>query len=212
MNWINVKDRLPESGKDVLVYWNDDIEEPLHQYAIVWYFKKGDVMNEKINYDLSPSKRVLDTIVNEKNQVKAKESGFYICEDWDFQDDTGGFRLHNDCITHWCELEPPSSTNNDSLMDVSFGVEKFSEGYLKGLEMFKKTIYEMGETTDKIFTDIQERIINFNGIKEYTFCSQCDTVIDLQGYDIPDRKLIEKLTLNDKEMIMCKQCVSKMLS
>jgi hypothetical protein len=94
--WIGVKDRLPESGQEVLVYWYDKPYE-VHQIHMLSYFKKGDVIDNIIDYrEKSPQKRLLDTLFNPNNEIKAPEDGFYIYD--------GNWRKHADIITHWMPL------------------------------------------------------------------------------------------------------------
>ncbi len=106
MNWISVKESLPESGQEVLVYYFDKGFD-IHQICIVTYFKKGDVMDTAIpnKHDI-PEKNLLDALFNKDNEIKAPEEGFYI---YDYTDKHNiGFRKHADLITHWQPLpEPP---------------------------------------------------------------------------------------------------------
>lgn len=94
--WISIKDRLPESGQEVLVYWYDEPFE-VHQMYILTYFKKGCVIDTFINRaEKSPEKRLLDTLFNPENEIKAPEDGFYIYD--------GDWRKHAYIITHWMPL------------------------------------------------------------------------------------------------------------
>jgi hypothetical protein len=100
--WIEIKERLPESGQEVLVYWWDKGFD-IHQIHTATYFKKGGVMDTVIpkKYDM-PEKNLLDALFNPENEIKAPEDGFYI---YDYIRD--GFRKHADVITHWQSLPKP---------------------------------------------------------------------------------------------------------
>lgn len=94
--WISIKDRLPKSGQQVLAYWYDKPYE-VHQIHMVSYFKKRHVMDTFVNHtEKSPQKRLLDTLFNPNNEIKAPEDGFYIYD--------GDWRKHADVITHWMPL------------------------------------------------------------------------------------------------------------
>lgn len=107
--WIEIKEKLPESGQEVLVYWWDK-ELDIHQIHTATYFIKGDVMDTVIpkKYDM-PEKNLLDALLNSENEIKAPEDGFYIYDYIDEERD--GFRKHADVITHWQSLpEPPEES------------------------------------------------------------------------------------------------------
>jgi hypothetical protein len=101
-NWIEIKEKLPESGQEVLVYWWDTGYD-IHQIHTATYFIKGYVMDTVIpnKYDM-PEKNLLDALFNPENEIKAPEDGFYI---YDYIRD--GFRKHADVITHWQSLPKP---------------------------------------------------------------------------------------------------------
>jgi hypothetical protein len=96
MNWIKVEDKLPESGQEVLTYYFDKPFE-LDQINLLTYFKKGAVTDSApLHPDIdNPEERLLDAIFGGR-KIKAKEDGFYLCED--------GWRKHADVITHWMPL------------------------------------------------------------------------------------------------------------
>ena len=104
--WISVKNKLPESGQDILTYYYDDAAER-DQIDILTYFKKDAVMYVKIDRDVEKTKeqRVLSTLFNKNLEVKAVEDGFYIYE-WNEVGDTV-CRKHADVITHWQPLPDP---------------------------------------------------------------------------------------------------------
>lgn len=83
--WISIKDKLPESGQQVLIYWYDEPYE-VHQVHLLSYFKKGDVMDISVDY----------TEESPDNKIKALEDGFYLYD--------GNWRKHADIITHWMPL------------------------------------------------------------------------------------------------------------
>ncbi len=97
--WVNIKEKLPESGQEVLVYWWDKGAK-IHQIYTATYFKENDVMDTVIpdKYDM-PEKNLLDALFNPKNEIRAPEDGFYIYDN--------GFRKHAEVITHWQPLPKP---------------------------------------------------------------------------------------------------------
>ena len=113
--WINVKDNLPQSGQEVLIYYFDKGYD-IHQIYIVTYFKKDAIMDTVINnaYD-TPEEKLLDVLFNKENEIKAPEDGFYIydsAEDrfyiYDSVNEKSRYRKHANVITHWQPLpEPP---------------------------------------------------------------------------------------------------------
>ena len=95
MKWTSVKDGLPESGQRVLVYYYDKPFE-LHQFELLEYFKKCDVMSEvPFDSDYEGIDRIIDLFFSNK-VIKAREDGFYFI--------SNGYRKHADCITHWMPL------------------------------------------------------------------------------------------------------------
>lgn len=103
MNWINIKDGLPTSDENVLVYWYD-APFGIHQIAMVRYFTKGAVMDNLVDMDEpSTAKRMMDWLFNPDNEIKATQDGFYICDG----DGREIWRRHADCITHWMYLPAP---------------------------------------------------------------------------------------------------------
>ena len=109
--WISVKDKLPESGQEVLTCYYDDASER-HEIGILTYFKMGDVMYTEIDRKTDPKKNLktwLNNILyNADFQIKAGEDGFYIYE-WNEVGDTC-CRKHAEIITHWHPLpDPPES-------------------------------------------------------------------------------------------------------
>jgi len=103
-SWISVKDDLPESGEEVLTYYFDEGYD-IHQISILDYFRKDEVMDEVVDYSIdSPELRLLDSLFNPANQIKAPEDGFYIYD----EAEATHWRKHADIITHWMPLpEPP---------------------------------------------------------------------------------------------------------
>lgn len=103
--WVNIKEKLPESGQEVLVYWWDNGFD-IHQIHTATYFKKGGVMDTVIpnKYDM-PEKNLLDALFNPENEIRAPENGFYIYDYINKERD--GFRKHADVITHWQPLPKP---------------------------------------------------------------------------------------------------------
>lgn len=104
--WIPVSEMLPESGQEVLIYYYDEGYE-IHQTYIVNYFCKGAVMDETVDYSIeSPEERLLDSLFNPANQIKAPEDGFYVYE--------SQWRKHANIITHWMPLpEPPKEVEEE---------------------------------------------------------------------------------------------------
>ena len=107
MNWISVKERLPENEQKVLTcYYDTSLEE--YQISLLEYYKKGTVMSYKTDRDFTKSarERLFNMLYNKEFEIVAQEDGFYICE-FDENGDTV-YRKHADCITHWMPLpEPP---------------------------------------------------------------------------------------------------------
>lgn len=98
-NWISVKEKLPESGQEVIVYYHDEPAE-VHQVYLATYFKKGGLIDSLVDYsEKTWEKRLLNTLFNPKHQLKAPEDAFYIYDD--------GWRKHADVITHWMPLPGP---------------------------------------------------------------------------------------------------------
>lgn len=105
--WISVKDRLPESGQEVLIYYYDEGYE-IDAICILSYFSKGAVMDTIIPTKYTMwEKNLLDALFNPENKIKAPEDGFYIYDCSDGEDCS--YRRHADVITHWRPLpEPPN--------------------------------------------------------------------------------------------------------
>lgn len=105
MNWTSVKDKLPESGERVLVYW---YESPgLHQMDVIDYYKAGDIVDDEVIYQgNTPLERLKDAIFGTRGQRTIEQDGFYI---YDSVDDSGlcRWRRHSDVITHWTRIVPP---------------------------------------------------------------------------------------------------------
>jgi hypothetical protein len=107
MNWVSVKERLPESEQRILTYWWDKPFE-IHQISLLTYYKKGTVIDTKTDRDDSHSLRekLFNVLYNKDYEIVAQEDGFYISE-WDENGDVA-YRKHGDFITHWMPLpEPP---------------------------------------------------------------------------------------------------------
>lgn len=104
--WIDIKEKLPESGQEVLIYYYDKGYE-IHQISIVTYFKKGDIMDTVVPNKYSMLERnLLDALVNPENVIRAPQDGFYIYDS--AGNEKSHFRKHADVITHWQPLpEPP---------------------------------------------------------------------------------------------------------
>lgn len=104
--WVSVKESVPESGEQVLTYYFDEGYN-IHQIGIHDYFRKDAVIDERVDFSIkSPEKRLLDTLFNPANQIKAPEDGFYI---YDEVEETH-WRKHADIITHWHPLPTPPNT------------------------------------------------------------------------------------------------------
>ena len=103
MKWLEIEEKLPKSGQEVLIYYYDEVSER-DEIILLTYFNKGEVMYTRIdrNPKLSKAKRFLNTLFDKNLEVKAEEDGFYIFE-WGADGDTQT-RKHKDCITHWMEL------------------------------------------------------------------------------------------------------------
>lgn len=115
--WIDVKDRVPESGQEVLIYYFDSGFD-IHQMSIVTYFKRDAVMDTAIpnKYDM-PEKNLLDALFNPNNEMKASQDGFYIYDSAGSEE--ARFRKHADVITHWQPLpEPPYMIAEEPFMKV----------------------------------------------------------------------------------------------
>lgn len=105
MKWTSVKDKLPESGERVLVYWYESPD--LHQTHICEYFREGEIVRDEVRYTGTPMERLLDAMFGKRGEKTIEQDGFYI---YDSVDDTGlcKWRRHADIITHWMALpEPP---------------------------------------------------------------------------------------------------------
>lgn len=101
--WISIKDSLPESGQEVLIYYYDKFSKRAEIHLLT-YFNKGSITYTKIDrsHDKSKAERLISTLFNSEMEVRAGEDGFYIFE-WD---NTGNTccRKHIDVITHWMPL------------------------------------------------------------------------------------------------------------
>jgi hypothetical protein len=99
MKWININEKLPEGKQEVLAYHSFADEG---QIDILTYFKKDDVMEYDTNTNIAFfEERLLDSLFNEKNEIKASEDGFYI---YDNITGESAWRKHADIITHWMAL------------------------------------------------------------------------------------------------------------
>jgi len=102
-SWISVKDDLPESGEEVLTYYFDEGYD-IHQIGILDYFRKDVVFATAIDCSIdSPELRLLDSLFNPANQIKAPEDGFYIYD----EAEATHWRKHAGIITHWMPLPNP---------------------------------------------------------------------------------------------------------
>lgn len=118
MNWIDVKDRLPKSGQDVLVCislgkYIDDVD-----MEILTYYNKGDRLEQDSEYlqdpKLTPDERLLEAIFDTFENDYAPADGFYIYDDVDGQGSK--YRLHrDDLITHWRPLPKSPKNERDNL-------------------------------------------------------------------------------------------------
>lgn len=99
MNWIKISDKLPESEQEVLVYHEFGGEGIIE---ILTYFTKGTVIDHKFNNAIKNKEiRLMDSILNPANEIKAELDGFYM-----YDNVTGecAWRKHRDTITHWIPL------------------------------------------------------------------------------------------------------------
>lgn len=134
MEWISVKDRLPESGERVLVYWYE-ANIDLHQMALLEYYRKGDTVdNETLRRDgETPEQFLLSLLRGGRGERAVAEDGFYIYG----ADATTGlcrWRKHADCITHWMpmpdapdETEDDPETNADKIGNAAYALTKTLE-------------------------------------------------------------------------------------
>lgn len=107
--WYPVKERLPESGEEVIAYyWDAYDEDDGHANCIICtYHKAGDILENEMPYkervkvamSKSTDKERIMSMLFETNNVPAEQDGFY------FYDVNGDglmeWRRHNDDITHW---------------------------------------------------------------------------------------------------------------
>ena len=108
--WIPVKERLPDSGERVLVYWYEPDYE-VHQTHICEYYRKGDVVEDEVEpMGDTLDERLLDVVLGGRGNKIIEQDGFYI---FDCVDGTGmcKWRRHSDCITHWMTLPEPPKEN-----------------------------------------------------------------------------------------------------
>ena len=112
MNWISIKDKLPESGQEVLAYFYDTPYE-IDQFCTLTYFRKGDALENEMPHtervELARTKtdpaEELMTKLFACRVVEAPRSGFYIYDVG--LDGMCAWRRHSDIVTHWAELVPP---------------------------------------------------------------------------------------------------------
>jgi len=104
--WVDVVDRLPEDGQEVLCYFvldPEDVEsdgKPYPYYCTLTYYKKGSIIDYAMDYDIAnPEERFLDMLQNPKNENKAIEDGFYVVGDVNY--------MHKPTIIAWMPLERP---------------------------------------------------------------------------------------------------------
>ena len=77
--WVNIKEKLPESGQEVLVYWWDKGAK-IHQIYTATYFKENDVMDTVIpdKYDM-PEENLLDACsIPKRDSGAPKEMDLYL--------------------------------------------------------------------------------------------------------------------------------------
>lgn len=109
MKWNNVKDKLPESGQQVLAYYYEPIDDNdgIDQCGVFTYYKAGAILDNEISPEErkaiartkgSQSERLL-ALLFASRKVMAKEDGFYMYDT--NKDGLGEWRRHNDDITHW---------------------------------------------------------------------------------------------------------------
>lgn len=93
-SWLTVKDKLPESGEEVLIYYYDEPYE-IDVFLVLTYYRKG----YKLTCEDITNGDLLGQILG-KYDREVEEDGFYIY-------DNGRFRKHVDVITHWQPLLKP---------------------------------------------------------------------------------------------------------
>lgn len=107
--WYPVKERLPESGEEVIAYYwyAYDEDDGFPTCVICTYYKAGDILENEMPYEerlkvamskSTDAERVMSMLFETRN-VPAELDGFYFCDvnseglmEW---------RRHNDVITHW---------------------------------------------------------------------------------------------------------------
>jgi hypothetical protein len=107
--WYPVKERLPESGEEVIAYyWNAyDEDDGFPTCVICTYHKAGDILENEMPYKervaVSMGKATgierLFSLLFETRNVPAERDGFYF-----YDVNSEGlmeWRRHNDEITHW---------------------------------------------------------------------------------------------------------------
>lgn len=110
-DWVSIKERLPESGERVLVYWYESLD--LHQMHVIDYYKAGDIVDDEVVYQGgTPLERLKDALFGKRGERAIERDGFYI---YDPDIDTGlcKWRRHCDCITHWMPLPEPPEVQHD---------------------------------------------------------------------------------------------------
>lgn len=107
--WYPVKERLPESGEEVIAYYwyAYDEDDGFPTCVICTYYKAGDILKnempykERLNQMAKKASAVeqLFTLLFETRNVPAERDGFYF---YDVNSEgLTEWRRHSDIITHW---------------------------------------------------------------------------------------------------------------
>ena len=121
MKWNNVKDKLPESGQQVLTYYYEQIvdEDGIDQCGIFTYHKAGDTLENEMPYverlEVMKTKsnhfEKLAALLFETRNILAVKDGFYMCDT--NKEGLMEWRRHNDQITHWRAFPTRGEVNGD---------------------------------------------------------------------------------------------------
>lgn len=107
--WYPVKERLPESGEEVIAYYwyAYDEDDGFPTCVICTYYKAGDILKNEMPYEerlkvamskSTDAERVMSMLFETRN-VPAERDGFYF---YDVNSEgLTEWRRHSDIITHW---------------------------------------------------------------------------------------------------------------